>query len=581
MADLVQDFDLTTNQEFIKYVKKSITMWADKIPGHGLKDLGNQVVLNSIFVRPTHGLTCQTQYEQRLVVRVEEPYTNQKISELKYTSTDQLDPWKVKLNKINAFQDKFFTYSIPGSHEVHTCSTCSGNGHVTCPTCKGNGKTGCSSCHSSGQMSCRSCGGRGNQSCTACGGSGIGKPQTCGTCSGSGSKYDHIEKTSRPCPSCGGRGNTGSTTCRACNGSGQYRCSACGGSGNQTCTTCKGSGQVTCNTCKGRTTVTCERCKGHKKMVTFLQINHKFSTNKDIKYQNNSDITKKYPGFKISPDDYMNLIVFEETTDRALSILLLKEYRYITPLFQGLVSDAISRKELGTYIIQQSIKVTSTDVIDVEYEFRGNKFNMLIYGQHGKVYAKRSPIRNVRDDLWIKADTQYKKGEYIKSYENLQATIGMSDNMLASNNNLKDKVVVKINSYYKLGVLYGTIISAYVFVTATLFFLKKPRFFIPNINRVYSEYDWAQSVLPITVCAIFILLIRNVYKASNRFCANYCLAKIKSGKSRVLAGAIVSSFFVFLLWLTVVLGNATGITIIFSYLGYYAVQLFQFVSALF
>jgi hypothetical protein len=311
-------------------------------------------------------------------------------------------------------------------------------------------------------------------------------------------------------------------------------------------------------------------------MLSFFMLNQQFSKRKLLNYQNNEDVRKKFGGFKMGSDDYMDQVVFSKETEGALPQNLLAQYDYIEPIYKGTLSDASAWKGRNTKIIQQAIRVLSTDVVDLEYEYGGNKFNMLIYGRHGKVYAPKNPISDIRDDLWIKADELYKKGKFAESYENLQTTIGMSQNMSEQINSLKDMVVEKINSAYKLGGLFGTILSTYIFFMATLFFLKKPRFIIPKINRIYLDTDWIQSILPITVCVIFLLLLRNVYKASSRFCANYCLAKIKGNNSRILAGALISSFFVFLLWLTVMLGNATGITVIFSYLGYYTVQIYQY-----
>lgn len=576
MVNLFKEIDLKTNESFIKSVRQVITKWANNIPGHGLSDLGNNVTFTSFHLKPTHRLECWTQYEDRILVKTEEPYTNQKISELKFTSADQVDPWKHNLNKISAYQDKLFKYNVTGSHQIHTCSKCSGRGHNTCLRCTGKGKITCPSCNATGITSCGGCGGRGTTNCGTCSGSGSSnRKRNCSACGGTGKIRGQYNKLTN-CNACLGVGTLDDYSCEVCNGSGQQTCKACNGTKRVKCLRCDKNGQITCLTCEGRTIVTCKQCEGHKKMLSFFILNQQFSKRKVLNYQNNEDVRKKFGGFKMESNDYMDNEVFSKETEGALLQDLLTQYDYIKPIYKGTLSDASSRKGRNAKIIQQAIRVLSTDVVDLEYEYGGNKFNMLIYGQHGKVYAPRNPISDIRDDLWIKADVLYKKGKFAESYENLQTTIGMGQNMLESINSLKDKVVEKINSAYKLGALYGTILSTYVFFMATLFFLKKPRFIIPKINRIYLDTDWIPSILPITVYVIFLLLLRNVYKASNRFCANYCLAKIKGNNSRILAGALVSSFFVFLLWLTVMLGNATGITVIFSYLGYYTVQIYQY-----
>ena len=577
MEKLFKHLDLSNNEISKERVKKTVTEWVSKIPGHGIGDLGSKIKVKSIHLLPSHKLDFQTQYENRFVRNAEEPYANQKISELQYTNIYQIDPWTFQLDKILPYQNKSKNYNVTGSHQVHTCNICSGRGHNTCPTWSGNGRETCYTCHGNGLMSCHSCGGSGKSTCSSCGGSGRKPSSICGTCSGSGTIYDYTNQRNTTCGSCGGSGSKGGGTCFNCGGTGQSDCYVCRGTGTLTCTTCGGNGKITCRTCKGKTIVTCYHCKGNKKVVAFFQIKHNLSTKRDVKLQNNKEIDIKYPYLKMDAKDYREEIVFEKTVPN-LPNNIFEESNYIESSYKEQIKSSLEEKEKGAKIFQQRIRIYQTDAVDVEYEYEGKNYQLLIYGQYDKIYAPNSPITVVRDTLYHEAKSLYENKKYSESIELLNKAIGMNeDDRVKYLSILKEKALKELKKYYEYGALLGSILGAYIFFTSTLFFLEKPRFIIPSFNADYLKSEWLQSILPLTVGAIFLFLVKNIYKVSSNFLVKYCSAKIKGNVSIILAGAFVSSFFVFLMWLTVMLGNSTGISILFSMIGYYLVQLFQFI----
>ncbi|XP_067937296.1 protein SSUH2 homolog [Watersipora subatra] len=107
------------------------------------------------------------------------------------------DPWTLRANPSQMFQDERQYLRIPHTSEVRVCSTCQGSRKVTCGFCRGSGFNKCNSC------------------------------------SGRGEKDDRDKD-----------GNHITKRCTSCNGRGETRCSSCNGSGQQQCYHCNGYGKV-------------------------------------------------------------------------------------------------------------------------------------------------------------------------------------------------------------------------------------------------------------------------------------------------------------------------------------------------
>ena len=169
-----------------------------------LKYMGEKIFIDGIANGAAHVVSLRTQYEERTIRQVEEPYGGGPVDDNRVAP----DLWQVPVRPAAEFEQRVEKVVVPGTERVALCGGCAGNGRVVCPQCHGQG----------------------HRVCPHCGGTGVIEQQVAIT--GPGDPRNNSTTAPR-------------VLRRRCHcGRGQVRCAACAGNGEQTCGRCRGTGRT-------------------------------------------------------------------------------------------------------------------------------------------------------------------------------------------------------------------------------------------------------------------------------------------------------------------------------------------------
>ncbi|MFO0928220.1 MAG: hypothetical protein U0736_14475 [Gemmataceae bacterium] len=163
-----------------------------------LRNLGDKIFIDAITAGAAYTVRLQTNYEQRRVQQVSEPFHGGPVDDRGRPP----EPWAIRVAAPGPFQERTQAVPIPHTERVQMCPSCSGQGRVTC----------------------RGCGGQGRMPCPLCGGRGFREEQQVEPGAPGGAPSVRVIR--RPC-GCGG----GLVVCPGCAGGGLVRCDGCAGSG--------------------------------------------------------------------------------------------------------------------------------------------------------------------------------------------------------------------------------------------------------------------------------------------------------------------------------------------------------------
>jgi len=238
LSETVRD----ASEEEIARTRERITAWADSVPGHSHKRLGEKITVVAARVISVLDLRSQTVTERREILERFWRIRPEDTARPPRVTRGNFDVWRINLSFGNETEGEV-EVEIPDSAERITCPQCNGSPSVPCGNCGGVGKAECPICNGTSFITC-----------PACGGTGRWPPP------------ENFEK------------------CRWCSGEGRVRCMHCaekaiiegevlalinrnayppdprryrgvwvtGGSKLVTCAACAGSGKVTCGNCEGR-----------------------------------------------------------------------------------------------------------------------------------------------------------------------------------------------------------------------------------------------------------------------------------------------------------------------------------------
>ncbi|XP_052460864.1 protein SSUH2 homolog isoform X1 [Carassius gibelio] len=178
-----------------------------------------------------------------------------------------------------------------------------------------------------------------------------------------------------PCTNCAGAGNK---VCWVCNGSGnrsgEDRCSHCNGRGRENCTSCSGSGSSQCTTCHGK-----------RQLLVFINLNVKWSIEKD------DFVAQDSSGLKVEK--------LQEVSGKEL----FKDAQYMVYPVRGFpdvsvaqASERLIREHQGKYaqtsrILQQRQTIELIPITKVNYRWKGKPNFYYVYGNEFKVNADDYP----------------------------------------------------------------------------------------------------------------------------------------------------------------------------------------------
>uniref|UniRef100_A0A8C1T284 Ssu-2 homolog, related sequence 1 n=1 Tax=Cyprinus carpio TaxID=7962 RepID=A0A8C1T284_CYPCA len=178
-----------------------------------------------------------------------------------------------------------------------------------------------------------------------------------------------------PCTTCAGAGNK---VCQMCNGSG-YRHS------NDRCTHCNGRGRENCSSCSGRGSCQCDTCRGKGKLLVFINLNVKWSIEKD------EFVAQDSSGLRVKK--------LEEVSGKEL----YKDAQYMVYPVRGFpdasvaqASERLVRDHQGKYaqtsrILQQRQTIELIPITKVNYMWKGKPYVYYVYGNEFKVNADDYP----------------------------------------------------------------------------------------------------------------------------------------------------------------------------------------------
>jgi len=439
-ADLYVSKSIIDDALRIANLRQIITVWAKTIPHHNMQEMGEQMHIDFAYHKPVYVHSLVSLIENRDFKRQKVPYNGQG----KTGIPDLNQPFALKLSaKEPDYQEVKHSYSFFG--EVSYCQGCSGVGSNTCSSCKGAGENDCYSCGTRGRTECWNCHGRGYVDCTSCdvfgqeskycySCSGSGRVQREGTCTacwgysnnqncyrcgGSGRASSNEE-----CGSCWGRGSSRGS-CSRCGGSKSISCSTCGTSGKITCNSCGGDGHVRCAVCAGSGRTQCSTCSGRGKLIDQAELSQVFSVERLEAVPDDCDFSKTFLKLAISKKDtFSDQMVFKLDLPVLPEVLDLNNAGLLSS-YQSLRDRSAAQIRGNARLVKQQFEVWSVDAFQLKCQYRGNAFDLWIYGRDQKVYDGGSPIYGLREELIRSANEAFENRKFAESFLAIDKAFGM------------------------------------------------------------------------------------------------------------------------------------------------------------
>lgn len=327
-----------------------------------------------------YAITLDTLYEERTVVRREEPYRGQQVPP-RTVNEATVAPWSHRFPVPEEFADHTSQHTVAGSQEVRPCATCRQVGVVTCPTCAGAKETVCGQC-TNGEARCSNCCGWGTE------------------------QRSYPFQRTENCICTGGR--FAGSICYRCNGTGKVEkeeqrietvpCHRCAGRGVESCRACAGRGIVNCPTCHRRGEVKCPQCQGQRDIVTFLVIQRSLRPKRDEQRCHTAGCSPQALAMLGSAD-------FRPLVEQAAACLVpgaagIDEPELLRDGTAAVLAGAADRVRGNFRVVRQALVVREADIDSVQYAYGGRTYECWLVGADWRVLAPTSPATDhVRECL--------------------------------------------------------------------------------------------------------------------------------------------------------------------------------------
>lgn len=552
------------NSQLEAAFRKRINNWADGVPHHPYKNLGDKIKVNAIYYKPAYPIRVRSQYEERGRHEGHEPYTGQNIPSRTLFKLSDFSSWDIGLPEVKQFTDNTTNYIVSGSQHVENCHQCGALGYITCSRCNGAKIVRCTSCAGVGHVSCTSCGGSGSKSCNSCGGRGsksrqisrseqVWVPQS-GTSSGG---YYQTRTTYQ----------TVNESCGSCGGRGRVSCGGCGGSGKVTCYTCNGRGKITCPMCSGSGRNTCPTCQGHKRLM------HHFYVKRELSYTNQAtcvihgEVYDRFPQFLDEYESYESYNLLRINKPK-LETGQLPEGNHLNKFVdEYLVKAHKAKTDIHTLQFQQ-LDVDRIDCWELHYSFKGKDYVMLFHGSTYEIVPGLSPIYEVSLNYWKSGVAAAKARMYTRARRILMkassiGTYEIQDEVDAA----LEAVNGKISDSFRFGTSIATWLIAFFGSFVVYRYFSEVNLVLDYaafINRpgslLYDYHAWSQTF----AFALTVFFLRKwIWSQFQRFgqaIPGVLLRIVASFTFTVLVAALVFGLLALL--------NYTGITILITLIGW-------------
>jgi hypothetical protein len=225
----------------------------------------------------------------------------------------------------------------------------------------------------------------------------------------------------------------------------------------------------------------------------------------------------------------------------------LPQESFIETQINQLLSKSDSKNSANHKITKQKIEIESIDNLLVNYTFKGENYSLVIAGSEMMVMASKSPIAEFEKGILQQAARELRNGNETESYKLYKECrqIDSFDQREEVSQGIK-KSFARITKYHKKGALLGVIISAIVFIPLLWHYYH-------NINKVFGYVKFT------------LLFQYSAYQAgiqtmdsSEKF--------IKNRNTRTIVAMMATIMLAALLQATMIFLNATGFTLIFTFL---------------
>ena len=554
----IYEKDVSENKELETSLKQSINNWANDIPHHPYKNLGDKIKVKSIWYKPAYPIRLRSQYEKRSKLQGEIPFTGQNIPSRKYYKLSDFNSWDISLVDIEEFSDSTDEYYVNGSQHVEDCYHCDALGWKVCHTCNGNKTLTCPSCQGAKKQRCNSCAGRGDKQCQKCGGTSRENYQVqkerrrnIGTSDDPQWTYDQYYVTE-------------TRTCTSCNGKGRKQCHPCHGTGEVTCKTCNGDGKITCKTCSGSGRVTCPICKGYK------QLYHYFYVKRELDYTDQEiciiqdEIYDSFPEYLENYESYESKNIFSKK-ENSIDLDQVPEGNHLNSFINKFINKA-NDEDTDHHSMQfQQLEISCIDTWELKYEFEGKEYVIAFTGNDYLVIPGLSPIYEVAFNYWEKGISLARTFMYPSASRFLHKALKIGvfeikDKVEASLNSVEEK----LNQSYGLGSVIAFLLSvffggffAYTYYSEVNYMFGYASFINDPESFLYTYHIWAQTIFSVFIVYISFLIAKSIAKKLGH--------QIPTAILRVGIGFSITIVFTSLFLVLWALINATGISIIISF----------------
>lgn len=423
--------DVSEQKTYQDIVNGYITSTFNKAKCDALKKKETNIKIRSIYNIPKSYIVSDMFYEQRAIASehtasgyVEAPAT-------KVHSASEYNMWEVECPPpVKMFAKGSNHVRIKETMYLTDCNTCYTSGQVPC-SC-GNGQEYCPSCNGHGAFTCGRCNGYGQHQCTNCTGLGYVVREEIVGYEGNYPIYEKIRYT-----------------CDVCYGKCNVTCANCNGYGKLTCNTCLGTGLVTCHICNGTARVTCSYCSGFGHFLDCVAVSQVYDTKSITGVISDAPIDTALYGeqtFRLFDPHSNDYLIYEIVSDEPITTVETNEVlsnTFKTPWdlqkeMDSFASD-IARSNKTRRKHKYRIRVYQRDILQVEYDFDGHIYYMLIDASTGEILMDKNPYEHVATAMLQDIQEHVKTGKYktfLKEYDEFVSITGFN-NVAYNEDNIK------------------------------------------------------------------------------------------------------------------------------------------------
>ncbi|XP_051524304.1 protein SSUH2 homolog isoform X1 [Myxocyprinus asiaticus] len=188
------------------------------------------------------------------------------------------------------------------------------------------------------------------------------------------------------CHSCLGMGRS---LCSTCAGAGNKVCWVCNGSGlrvgDDRCTHCNGRGCENCSFCSGNGSLQCDTCHGKGQLLVFINLNVKWSTEKDDFVAQQLSGLKEHNLERVSGKE-----LFRDTQYMLYPVMGFPDASLVQAS-ERLVRDHQVKFAQTSRILQQRQTIELIPITKVNYMWKGKPHVYFVYGNEFEVNADDYP----------------------------------------------------------------------------------------------------------------------------------------------------------------------------------------------